>query len=318
MMPSVAGASRGVAGSAAVLARHARRRRYLIAYLFILPTFVVLGYFTYYPAFTALAGAFTSWDGFNSPTFVGLDNFKAIVTDPTMQTAAVNNLIWAAFGIALSVIPAFVVAELIFHVKRARLKYVYRTLFIVPIVVPSIVNILLWRYIYDAHGLLNLFLQALHLQDPTNPTLWIADPHIALYAVALLGFPWINSFNMLIFYAGLQNIPSEVLEAAGLDGVSGIRRVWTMDIPLVLSQFRLLLILAIVNTISNITTPLVMTNGGPGNATDVPALEMYNNAVNGRFGYSMAISFLLFLVVLALTVLNNRFIRPSDEKARVA
>ncbi len=313
MMSSVVDAARGGGpGSAAALARHARRRRYLIAYLFILPTFIVLGYFTYYPAFTALAGSFTSWDGFNPPTFVGLDNFKAIVTDPTMQQAAANNLIWAAFGIALSVIPAFVVAELIFHVKRPRLKYLYRTLFIVPIVVPSIVNILLWRYIYDSHGLLNLLLQALHLQDPTNPTLRIADPHLALYAVALLGFPWINSFNMLIFFAGLQNIPSEVLEASELDGVSGLRRVWTIDIPLVLSQFRLLLILAIVNTISNITTPLVMTNGGPGNATDVPALEMYNNAVNGRFGYSMAISFLLFLVVLALTAVNNRFLKASE------
>lgn len=287
-------------------------RRYLIAYLFILPTFIVLGYFTYYPAFTALVGSFTTWDGFNPPTFVGLDNFKAIVTDPVMQTAAVNNLIWAGIGIVLAVMPAFVVAELIFHVKRTRLKYLYRTLFIVPIVVPNIVNILLWRYIYDAHGLLNLLLQALHLQDPGNPTLWIANPHIALYAVALLGFPWINSFNMLIFYAGLQNIPSEVLEAASLDGVGGLRRVWTMDIPLLLAQFRLLLVLAIVNTISNITTPLVMTNGGPGNATDMPSLEMYTNAINGRFGYSMAISFLLFIVVLVLTALNNRFLRTAE------
>jgi len=312
MMPSVADASRSAAGTSAVTARNARMRRYAIAYLFILPTFVGLGYFTYYPAFTALAGAFTSWDGFNPPTFVGLDNFKAIVTDPTMQQAAGNNLIWAAFSIALAIIPAFVVAELIFHVKRPRLKYLYRTLFIVPIVLPGIVNILLWRYIYDGHGLLNLLLQALRLQDPTNPTLWIADPHIALYAVALLGFPWINSFNMLIFYAGLQNIPSEVLEAAGLDGVGGLRRVWTMDIPLVLSQFRLLLVLAIVNTISNITTPLVMTNGGPGNATDMPSLEMYTSAVNGRFGYSMAISFLLFIVVLILTGINNRFLRTSQ------
>jgi len=313
MMPSVAGAARGAPGSAGVMARSARRRRYLIAYLFILPTFVVLGYFTYYPAFTALGGAFTSWDGFNPPTFVGLDNFKAIVADPVMQTAATNNLIWAAFGIALSIIPAFVVAELIFHVKRPRLTYLYRTLFIVPIVLPGIVNILLWRYIYDAHGLLNLLLQALHLQDSANPTLWIANPHIALYAVALLGFPWINSFNMLIFYAGLHNIPSEVLEAASLDGVGGLRRLRTMDIPLLVSQFRLLLILASVNTISNITTPLVMTNGGPGNATDVPALEMYTSAVNGRFGYSMAISFLLFLVVLALTVLNNRLVRSAER-----
>ncbi len=312
MMPSVANTSRSVRGTGGVIARRARMRRYLIAYLFILPTFIVLGYFTYYPAFTALVGSFTTWDGFNPPTFVGLDNFKAIVTDPVMQTAAVNNLIWAGIGIVLAVMPAFVVAELIFHVKRTRLKYLYRTLFIVPIVVPNIVNILLWRYIYDAHGLLNLLLQALHLQGPGNPTLWIANPHIALYAVALLGFPWINSFNMLIFYAGLQNIPSEVLEAASLDGVGGLRRVWTMDIPLLLAQFRLLLVLAIVNTISNITTPLVMTNGGPGNATDMPSLEMYTNAINGRFGYSMAISFLLFIVVLVLTALNNRFLRTAE------
>lgn len=276
-----------------------------IAYLFLLPTFIFLAYFMYYPAWTALQGAFTYWDGFNPPQFVGLENFRRAFADPVLRISALNNLIWVVFGIALALIPSFLVAELIFFLQGEKKQYFYRTLFIIPIIVPSIVLILLWTFFYRGDGLINQLLGIVGLER--FQTLWIGNPDTALYALILMGFPWINAFNLLIFYAGLQGISKEVLEAARLEGATGWRRVWKIDVPLVLPQFRLLLILAIVGNVQNIVTPLVMTDGGPGYSTYVPALHMYKSAVTyGEFGYSMAISFLLFALVLGLTLISQR------------
>ncbi|MGI8485053.1 MAG: carbohydrate ABC transporter permease [Thermomicrobiales bacterium] len=285
-----------------------RLRRNLAAYLFLVPTFVFIGYFLYYPAYRALVGGFTFWDGFNAPQYIGLENFRRAFADPILRIATKNNLIWAAIDVALSITPAFLVASLIFHVRRDAHRYLYRTLFVVPIIIPGIVTILLWRYYYQGEGLINNLLTRVGLGDFTH--LWLADPKTALYALALMGFPWINAFNMLIFFAGLQNIPVEVLEAAELDGASGLKRVWTIEIPMILSQFKLLFILAVITSGQNIVTPLVMTNGGPGYSTYTVSLYMYDTAVRyGEFGYSMAIALMLFLFILLLTAINQRFIK---------
>jgi raffinose/stachyose/melibiose transport system permease protein len=285
-----------------------RLKRSLTGYLFVLPTLIFVGYFLYYPAYRALTGAFTDWDGFNPPEWIGLENFRRAFSDAVLREAARNNLIWAFFDVLLAIVPAFTVAELIFHVKRARLKYLYRTLFIVPAVVPFIVTVLLWRYYYQSDGLINLILGKVGLSGLERA--WISDPGTALLALALMGFPWVNAFNMLIFYAGLQHIAPEVLEAAELEGATGLRRVWTIDLPLVLAQFKLLVVLALITSGQNILVPLLMTRGGPGYSTYTPALYMYDTAVEyGDFGYSMAISFMLFVLILGLTALNIRFIR---------
>ena len=276
-----------------------------VAYLFLLPTFIFLAYFMYYPAWIAFMGAFTDWDGFNPPRFIGIENFRRAFADPVLGIATVNNLIWIVIGIFLALVPPFLVAELIFFLRGQKKQYFYRTFFVIPIVIPGVVLILLWTYFYRGDGLINQLLGAVGLEGLQR--LWIGNPDTALYALALMGFPWINVFNLLIFYAGLQGISQEVLEAAKLEGAVGITRVWHIDLPLVMPQFRLLLILAVIGNVQNIVAPLVMTNGGPGYSTYVPSLYMYKAAVQyGEFGYSMAISFLLFMVVLGLTVISRR------------
>lgn len=283
-------------------------QRGAVGYLFLIPTLLFIGYFLYFPAYRALTGAFTSWDGFNPPEYIGLENFRQILDDEVMRIAARNNLVWATIDVLLAIVPAFVVAELIFHVKAVRLRYLYRTLFVIPAIVPFIVTVLLWRYFYQGNGLINLILSRIGLDGIVRP--WIGDPDTALYALAFMGVPWVSAFNMLIFFAGLQGIPKEVLEAAELEGASGLRRIWTIDVPLVLSQFKLLFILALITSGQNIVVPLVMTDGGPGYSTYTVALAMYEAAVDyGDFGYSMAIAFMLFVIILALTAINQRFIR---------
>lgn len=281
-----------------------RWTRYLSAYLMILPTFLFIGYFAYYPAYRALTGGFTDWDGFNQPTWIGLENFRRAMDDFVLETAIKNNLILAFFEILLAIVPAFIVAALIFHLASDRAKYIFRSIFVIPIIVPGIVTILLWRYFYEGDGLINTILGMVGLEHLQH--FWIGSPDTALYSLAVMGFPWISAFNMLIFYAGLQNISTEVIEAAELDGASGWRRLFTIEIPMVNSQFKLLFILAIINAGQNIVTPLVMTQGGPGYSTYTVSFYMYEIAVEyGEFGYSMAIALMLFIVILTLTAIGQ-------------
>ncbi|MBD2843943.1 sugar ABC transporter permease [Paenibacillus sp. IB182496] len=267
-------------------------------------------WFMYYPVYQALSGAFTYWDGFNPPAFIGLDNFRRMLSDDVLGQSTINALIWVAFAVLLAVLPSFLVAELIFHVRKSRWQYVYRTIFVLPIVIPMVVTILLWRFVYQGDGAINQLFALFGLEHWQQ--LWLGDPDIALYAIIFMGVPWINPFNLLIFYAGLQSIPKEVIEAAKLDGATGWRRVLRLDIPLSLPQFRLIVILTLIGSLQNIIPPLVMTGGGPGYSTYVPILHMYNvSTVNGEFGYGMAIALVIFVVILAFTIVNMRLVKSD-------
>lgn len=119
-----------------------------IGLLFVAPTFLFLAYFMYYPAYIAFLGAFTDWDGFNTARGVGFQNFRDAFADPDLRVAARNNVLWAVGKILLAVVPPFLAAELIFNIRSQRFQYFYRTLFVVPLVIPALVTILLWSFYY--------------------------------------------------------------------------------------------------------------------------------------------------------------------------
>ncbi|MFS0724968.1 carbohydrate ABC transporter permease [Paenibacillus sp. 1P07SE] len=286
-------------------------RTALTGYVFLLPTFIFLAWFMYYPVYQAFIGAFTDWDGFNAPRYIGFDNFTRLFSDEVLRQSTINALIWVAFAIVLAVVPPYFVAELIFHLKRTRAQYVYRTLFVLPIVIPGIVIILLWRFLYQGDGAINQVLELIGLGFLQQ--MWLSDPNIALYSIIFMGFPWISAFNLLIFYAGLQSIPSEVIEAGRLDGATGWKRVRLIDIPLSFPQLRLILVLTLIGSLQNVIPPLIMTNGGPGYSTYVPILYMYNvSTANGEFGYGMAVALIMFVAILFLTILNMKLVRSDS------
>jgi len=280
----------------------------VLAYLFLTPTFAFILVFSYYPAIRALIGAFTQWDGFNAPIWVGLANFIELFKDPIFLASTWHIALWAIIGIPLSIIPSFVVAELIFHLRGQGSQYVYRTVFIISMVLPAIVGFLIWQYIYEPTGLLNSLLLTMGLGHFRHD--WIANGKYALASLILLGFPWVNPFNLLVLYAGLQGLPGEILNAAEVDGASAVQRVVRVDVPMVFSQFKLLLVLGIIGITQNLVGPLIMTGGGPGDATMTPVLYMYQTAVTfDQYGYSMAIAFVIFVVVMVLAILNIKYFR---------
>lgn len=128
------------------------------AYLLLLPSALLMGYFSYVPAYTALTRAFTDWDGLNVPNFTGLENFQRALTDPVMGQATLNAAVWVALGLVLAVAPPLVVAELIFHLRGERRQYAWRSVFVMPIVIPSLVLLLMWGTFFRSDGLINTVL----------------------------------------------------------------------------------------------------------------------------------------------------------------
>ncbi len=283
-----------------------------VAYMLLAPIFALLAVFMYFPPLSGFYHAFFSWDGTSAGTFVGFDNFQQSFSDPAFWQESSNMLRLVVAGAVTAAVVPLGIALLIFHVRNTTAKALYRFLVILPVLVPGIVTILLWRYLYDPNlGLINAFLDFVGLGALAHD--WLGDYHTALYALMFIGFPWLNGTNILIYLAGLGNIPPEVLEASELDDCAGFRRVRHIEVPLLAGQIKLLLTLAVIAGVQGFETILVLTNGGPGSATMVPAMRMYREAFTANaMGYASSVGLLLFIVCFVLTIFVNRPWQRAD------
>jgi raffinose/stachyose/melibiose transport system permease protein len=279
-----------------------------LGYAFLLPAFGFILLFSYYPAFSAIYHAFTQWDGVTPATWVGFQNFQSFLADPEFGTSVQNIVKLTLFWMILAVTVPLFVARLILGVRSGRLQFAYRLCFILPFVVPQVVIILLWQFIYAGTGVLNQLLALVHQSQMQQD--WLGNPATALYAIMAMGFPYVDGFGLLIYTAGLQAIPGEMKEAAAVDGATPLRVFFQVELPQIMGQLRLMWVLAMINGLQNFTQILILTQGGPGYATTVPGVMMYQDAfINQEFGRASAIGTLLFVVILALTIVNLRFRR---------
>ena len=281
-------------------------------YLYLFPTFFLLMVFNYYPSASAVYHSFFNWDGVNS-IFIGFGNYIELINDEFFLASALNMLKLLIFGLIIGTIVPFSIAELVFSLRSMKAKYWWRVLFVAPMVVPGMVVLLLWQFIYDPQvGLLNAILHGIGLAKLQQG--WLINMDIALYSLMFLGFPWVNGTAVLIYYAGLGGISSEVLDAARVDGVIGIRRIFLIDLPLIMGQVKLMIILGIIGGVQGFVGSLVLTNGGPAGATMVPALYLYRAAFTfGRMGFACAIGVMIFVALLVVTYINLKYIKSSTE-----
>jgi raffinose/stachyose/melibiose transport system permease protein len=283
-----------------------RRQYHPVLAAMLLPSLLLIGLFSYYPAVRSLVGGFYQWNGFTPPTYDGITQFKQYVQSATFGTEVKNLAILVGGAILITLVSQFTAAEVVTHMPP-RSGTVAKYLLVLPIVLPPLILIEVWAYLQPQSGLIDVFLRTAGLPQPT----WLSDPHLALVSILLIGFPWISNLGFLIFLGGLQNLPKDVLDAAVIDGVGTVKRVVTIDIPLLLPQFRIVVILSGIYAVQNFIPILLLTNGGPGTATLVPGLDMYQSAFqNDQYGYGMAIGTLLFVVMLAFTLIALRLLRP--------
>lgn len=295
------------------------------AYLLVLPSLLLILLFSYYPVFSGVLNSFFFWNGDDVRYFTGLENYRVLWNDPAFWRGFRLTAILIAANV-LKMFPSIITAVWIHRLKSERAQYWYRVAFVVPMIVPGMVFILIWKLFYDPTiGPLNEFLNATGLMrgliwldanwlhwnsfTATGTPAWLGDPKLAIGALLFWGFPWVGAFGVLIYLAGLQNIGQEVYEAATLDGAGWFRKFWSIEFPLILTQVRLNLILIGIGTLQDFGMILILfgESGGPGGVADVPGLYMYRAAfVSQKAGLACAAGMVLFVIIAFLTVLNNR------------
>lgn len=302
-------------------------------YLLLLPALGLIATFMYLPAGTGILYSFYRWDGDELATYIGVNNFTKAFTDPTIGRAfCIVGILFVAS--LFKMIPSIITAVVIHRVVSDKARYLYRLLFVVPMVIPGIVVLLIWKFFYNpVVGLLNSLLSATRLLDllaAVNAWLvdihvadkatfvadrspaWLGDSSLVIPALIFWGFPWIGIIGVLIYLSGLEKIPRSVYECADLDGVGWFRKFLYIELPLIATQVRINLVLLIIGVLSEYGLLLVLldASGGPGGAAMVPGLYMYYNAFMKReAGYACAIGIVLFFIILALTFVNNKLVR---------
>lgn len=286
-----------------------------LLYLLLAIPMALLFIFNYIPAASAIYHAFTHWDPGAPATWAGLDNFRALLTDPVFLKSLRNLLRLGLFTFLTGMLVPFILAEMVFHLRTERWRYWCRVALVMPLIVPGVVVFLLWKYIYSDAGFVTELMVRIGLQDHVYG--WLSHPKTALWAVAFVGFPFANGIATLIYYAGLNNIPASILEAAELDGMGPLRRIVRLHIPLITSQIKLLVVLLVIGIVNGFESIYILTlDGGPGYETMVPGLYMYLNGFNfQKMGYACAIGLLMLVFLLTFTIAFNRLVKAADADA---
>ncbi|MET7425773.1 sugar ABC transporter permease [Dactylosporangium sp. NPDC005555] len=292
--------------------RSPRRRRTDPPWWFVLPAMVLFAYVVLLPSGRGVYFAFTDWDGLSPNwSFIGLDNFTAMLDDPDALQAIWHTLLIA---VAITVIQNGVGLLLALGVNTMiKSRNVLRVFLFAPAVITPIVTAYLWRNLLGPDGAVNSLLGAVGLgawqQD------WLGDPQLALWSVVAVIVWQFAGYSMVIFLAGLQSIPREIYEAAAMDGTGPARRFWSIVRPLLAPAITINLMLSIIGGIKLFDQVYALTGGGPGHATDTISTLIYKDAFTlGEFGYSIALAVVLTIIV-AIASTSQYLVLARNERA---
>ncbi len=272
--------------------------------LFLLPALLVYVVFSIYPMFSSFFYSLTNWDGFSANVrVIGFGNYIYMFKDPGFRKALSNTFLFVLMDVVLQNVLGLGTALLLETKLRGR--NIMRGLFFVPVVLPSIVVSYIWTYIYGYNkGVLNLFLEKLHMGSVD----FIGDSGIAIYFVILTGIWQWMSYRMVIYVSGLQSIPSDIYEAAEIDGARPFQKLKKITLPLLAPAFKINMILCMIGALKQFDLVYTMTQGGPGYATEVIATKIFREAFDySDYGYGCAIGVVLFLMIMLITVVTNWF-----------
>jgi raffinose/stachyose/melibiose transport system permease protein len=275
-----------------------------VGYLYILPAFVVFVAFILIPLGRTGILSLYEWDGLGSSTFVGLDNFQTVFTDPLLRGAFVHSLVLVIFYAIIPVTLGLLLAATMSRARVAGMSF-FRVVLFLPQVIPMVVVAIAWQQIYEPNGPLNGALRAIGLDSLARP--WLGDFTFALPSVGLVG-TWVSTgLCLILFLAGMAKIPPDLYEAARLDGAGRLREFFAITLPSVRGEVSVALTLTVIAAIKTFDLVYVMTSGGPGTETTVPSYQIYNSAILlGRVGSAMALALVLTAVVFVATVIINR------------
>ena len=300
MKQSLRVGARPVAGRGAGPPGEPRR----IAYLYLLPAFIVYAAFLLYPLLRAVQISFYDWNGLTLGRWIGLDNYREVLTDEGLRSAFGHALVLIVF---FAVIPTAVGLLLAAVLNRAKVRGIsfFRTVVFLPQVVAMVVVAVAWRRIYAPDGSLNTLLESVGLDSLTRG--WLGDYDFALSAVGFVGTWFETGLVTVLLLAGMGRISGELYEAARLDGAGALREFFAVTLPSVRAEIAVALTLTVIAALRTFDLVYVTTRGGPGNSTSVPSYEVYHRAFElGRVGSAAAIGVSLTVVIFAISFVITR------------
>ncbi|MDR5699242.1 sugar ABC transporter permease [Agromyces sp. LY-1074] len=280
-----------------------------LPWAYLAPAIVFYGLFMLFPLGRAAQYSFFEWDGLGASTFVGFDNYVALVQDPQLREAFGHALILIFFYAVLPLCIGLVLAAVLTRAQVRGLGF-FRTVIFLPQVIAMVVVAVTWRQIYAPDGPLNGFLRMVGLDSWTRP--WLGDYTFTLPAVGLIG-SWVSlGLVTVLLMAGMSRVPRELYEAARIDGAGAFREFFAITLPSVRGEITVALTLTIVAALKTFDLIYVTTSGGPGTSTTVPSYEVYRRAFQlGEVGAATAVGIALTLIVFAINFVVNQI---GDKK----
>ncbi len=279
------------------------RRENAWGWLLVLPWLFGFLIFTLGPMIASAYLSFTQWDIITKPVWTGLRNYSFVFRgDPIVLHSFRITTIYALVSVPLRLVLGLSIA-LLMNQKVPGVS-LFRTIYYLPAVLAGVAVAMLWRWVFNSeYGLVNSLLWALfHVKGPA----WLVDVHWALPAVIIMSL-WDVGAPMLIYLAGLQGIPTDLYEAAKVDGANRWHQFWAVTIPMLTPVLFFNLVMGVIDALQTFTGPFIITEGGPNNATMFAILYMYLNAFRWfKMGFASAIAWVLFVYILLLTLLVFR------------
>ncbi len=276
-------------------------------YLFLLPAVVVLVLFFFIPFFQTIGLSFFGYDSsLYNPDFVGLDNYKKLITSPVFYKVMANTFIYLIFAVPfLTVFPLFLA---ILINQKIRCVTLYKILIYLPVIVSIVVAAIAFKWLYAQTGILNYFVEQLGY----NPIGWLTDPKYSLYSVAIVTIWKGVGYYMMIYLASLMSVPQDLYEACDIDGASFFRKHLTVTVPHLMPTIALVSTISAISAMKVFAEIYVMTKGGPLNSSKTIVYYIYERAFeNLDLGYASALSVVLLLVVLAFSIINVVFFEKN-------
>ena len=285
----------------------AAREEWLIGYLFLLPDALGLFIFLGLPTLFAVYTSFFAWDGVRPRVFIGLANYLTMFSDSVFLGS-----LKATFLYTVLFVPGIFVVSLglaLLLAQKIRFRLLFRTAFFLPIVTSGVIVGLIWNFMYDPQvGVLYYILETLHLPDQG----WIGTSGSALPSLALTSIWWNAGYYMIIFLAGLQDIPRDFYEAAHIDGANSWQSFWHITWPLLKPTRFFVVVMTILASFQVFDLVYIMTQGGPNYATNTTVFYIYRQAFYySKMGYASAMATFLFIVLTVVTLIQFRLQRAG-------
>jgi multiple sugar transport system permease protein len=277
-----------------------KRQANLYGFAFIAPAIILIIIFNLYPIWSGLWLSFFEWDGVRDKVFIGLDNYAALFRDKGFYTSLINTVYFTVGTVPVMVFLSIVFAVLLnMKIKGAA---IFRGIYFLPTITSMVAIAVIWRWIYNADsGILNMMLYQLGLPTPG----WLTSTKYAMPAIIIMSIWKSIGSNIVIMLAGLQSIPGTLYEAAEIDGANAFHKFWRITLPMLSPTTFFVTVISIIGSFQVFEQALVLTSGGPGNATLVMVYYIYRQAFeNFNLGYASALAYVLFISILIVTIIQ--------------